>query len=89
MNVGFGKVLRIRWLKKSPARKHIFVPRDDSPAALTERHDKAYALLEERRELRLAGEDTASIEKDIRKLGYKFTDEPDADDGRYSYHRFR
>jgi len=79
VNVGFGKVLR----------KHLFVPRDDSPAAMKERHDEAYALLEKRRELRLAGEDTAAIENAIRKLGYKFTDEPDADDGRYSYHRYR
>ena len=90
INFGFGRVLRVRWLKASAERrkKHIFVRRDDSPMALRERHDKAYALLELRRELRVAGADSAEVESDIRSLGYRWQDE-DAEDKRYSYWRFR
>jgi hypothetical protein len=93
INVGFGKVLRVRWLDKSPKRRHLFVRRDDSPAALKDRHDQALVLLEQRRALRLAGGDAAAsapvvvaIEKRIRELGYRFADE-NAPDGRFSYWR--
>jgi hypothetical protein len=91
INVGFGWVLRVRWLRKSPKRRHVFVRRDDSPAALRARHEEAYGLLESRRALRLddvGNAGLADVEKRITDLGYRWQDE-DHEDCRYSYWRFR
>lgn len=88
INVGFGKVLRVRWLRASHERKHIWGPKVVTLSALQLRHTKALDLLERRRELRVLGAETDLIDANIKALGYVFQDEPDDNgDGRYSYWR--
>ena len=87
INVGFGKVLRVRWLQASPQRKHLINgPKIETIAAVRVRHEKATQLLERRAVMCLAKEDTTGIEREIRSLGYEFEDEPSRP-GLYSYWR--
>lgn len=84
IDVGFGRVLRVRWLTASRERKHIFRPQVLDSRRV--RHDKALELLERRRQMWLEGhDDLTRIEREIRSLGAEFEDEPTAEDGRYSY----
>lgn len=89
INVGFGKVLRVRWLRATPERKHIFRPTVETRSALRVRDEKARDLLERRRLLRLDGLPTAAIETEIARLGYVWEDELSCTDGRFSYWRKR
>jgi hypothetical protein len=89
IDFGFGKVLRVRWLRAKPERKHLFRRGPESVMQMRERHDKALALLEQRKQMRREGTGTEKIEKQIRGLGFSWQDEPTADDGRYSYWRWR
>lgn len=80
------RVLRIRLLRPSPSRR--FAPKVETLSALRVRHAKATDLLERRRQAWLDGADNLDlIEKEIRRLGYEFEDEPTAVDGRYSFWR--
>jgi hypothetical protein len=85
INIGFGKVVRIRFLKAARGRR--FAPKVETKEALQIRDEKARDLLERRRAIRCAGVPTDLIEKEITRLGYVWVDEPDVDDGRYSYWR--
>jgi len=86
INIGFGKVLRVRWLRASSERKHIFAPKAETLSSRKARHDKALELLERRRTAWLLGQDDLSVlEREIRRLGAEFEDEPTATDGRFSY----
>lgn len=87
LNVGFGKVLRVRWLKAAPERKHIFAPKVETLSEKQVRHTKALDLLERRKAMRAAGEDTALIEKEVARLGFAWQDEPSRTDFAYSYWR--
>lgn len=90
INWGFGRVLRIRFLRAAPERKHIFNRvKVETKSEKLVRHDNALVLLERRKEMRRTGEDTANIEQAIRDLGFVFEDEPGVDDFRYSYWRVR
>lgn len=88
INVGFGKVLRVRWLQAKRERKHIFRPKAETIADKRARHDKALALLERRRLRRLEGLEVADLEQQIRELGFAWEDELSVP-GRYSYWRRR
>lgn len=85
IDVGFGKVLRVRWLRASSERKHIFGAKIETLSEKKVRHDKALDLLERRKAARLLGEETPTLDREIRRLGFEFEDEPTATDGRYSY----
>jgi hypothetical protein len=90
ISIGWGKVLRVRWLQASPTRKHLFRPKVETLSAIMVRAAKAQELLERRRLAWLEGlDDLSSLENEIRRLGYEFEDEPTADDGRYSYWRVK
>ena len=89
IDIGFGKVLRVRWLKAKPERRHIFRPHVETLSEKKVRHDKALALLERRRLMRLEGLDVADLERQIKGLGFAWEDELSVPDGRYSYWRRR
>ncbi len=89
INFGFGKTLRIRFLRAKPERKQIFRPGPESIMQMRERHDQALALLETRKLMRSEGLDTEDIEKQITKMGFSWQDEPTTSDFRYSYWRRR
>lgn len=90
IDIGFGYVLRVAWLKAHPKRRHVFGPHRETRDELMARHDKALALLEARKDAWLAGDDDLSgFEKRIRALGFMWLDEPDVEDGRYSYWRVK
>ena len=85
IDVGFGKVLRVRWLKAKPERKHLIRPKVETLSQKKVRHDKALDLLERRKAARLQGLSTPTLDGEIRRMGFEFEDEPSCEDGRYSY----
>lgn len=86
---GFGPVIRIRKLKPKTGRRKVLGGRVnvETVTSLQWKHDKALDLLNRRRDMRLLGEDTPLLDREIRRLGYEFEDEPSAIDGRFSYWR--
>jgi hypothetical protein len=89
INVGFGKVLRVRWLKASPARKHLFRPKVVLRSLLQVNHDKVLELLERRKLMRQEGLDITAITREIEDYGYAVEDELTRGDFAYSYWRRR
>lgn len=87
INVGWGKVLRVRWLKASPQRRHLFRPKVQLKSLLVTNHEKVVELLERRRLMRQEGLDTTAITKEIGELGYAVEDEPTRSDFAYSFWR--
>jgi hypothetical protein len=87
INVGWGKVLRVRWLQASPRRRHLFRPKVQVKSQLMLNHEKVVELLERRRLMRQEGLDVTDITKDIADIGYAVEDEPTRTDFAYSYWR--
>ena len=84
--LGFGKVLRVRFLKQGKHRRSLI--RNVHVETVSEkkvRHDYALALLERRRLMKLEGLDVTDLEKNIKRLGFVWEDEPTRADGAYSY----
>jgi hypothetical protein len=83
--LGFGKVLRVRFLRAAPERRSLIGGAHvETLSERKWRHDKVVALLERRRLLIAEGVDVADIEKQVKALGFVFEDEPSRP-GLYSY----
>jgi len=89
INWGWGRILRVRWLRKSPKRRHIFRGKFtvQTRTLLQTNHEKVLELLERRRLMRQEGLDVTAITKEIESYGYAVEDEVTRGDFAYSYWR--